>query len=148
MKFVIFCFRIAKTGRFDVYRAANHLLRLTVEGRICMATYPPNFFTEEEKWKSETETKQLVNLVLRTKNDRENFTLARSEDDGSTKIGVDVHHLAVDGGKKNFLAFKNFLIIKNFLTFHDFYFDVISSSFSAEFKKMRTRIGNLCMWIS
>ncbi|XP_063722720.1 guanine nucleotide-binding protein-like 1 [Symsagittifera roscoffensis] len=56
-------FRIARTSKFDVYRAANHLLRLTVEGRICMATYPPNYFSEEHMWRSSEETKQLIKLV-------------------------------------------------------------------------------------
>ncbi|XP_015792543.1 guanine nucleotide-binding protein-like 1 [Tetranychus urticae] len=37
----------AKTGRPDVYRAANHLLRLTLDGRtLCLIFYPPNYWKE------------------------------------------------------------------------------------------------------
>jgi hypothetical protein len=33
----------AKAARPDVYRAANSILRLAVEGRLCMAMKPPNY---------------------------------------------------------------------------------------------------------
>lgn len=34
-------FLTAKAARPDVYRAANHLLRITLDGRICFRMYPP-----------------------------------------------------------------------------------------------------------
>lgn len=40
-----------KAARPDVARAANHLLRLSLEGRICLYLRPPNFSAEEERWK-------------------------------------------------------------------------------------------------
>lgn len=36
-------FLTAKAARPDVYRAANHILRLALEGRLCLCTRPPGF---------------------------------------------------------------------------------------------------------
>lgn len=36
-------YRTAKAARLDVYRAANHILRLALEGRIVLATLPKGF---------------------------------------------------------------------------------------------------------
>lgn len=56
-------YRVAKTSRYDVYRAANHLLRLTVEGKICMLTYPPGFFLKRQFWLTHEETVALNNSI-------------------------------------------------------------------------------------
>lgn len=37
----------ARTARWDSYRAANSLLRLSLEGKICLHIYPPNW-TEDK----------------------------------------------------------------------------------------------------
>lgn len=36
-------FYTAKAARLDTYRAANSLLRMALEGRICIYVYPPNW---------------------------------------------------------------------------------------------------------
>ncbi|XP_070510977.1 guanine nucleotide-binding protein-like 1 isoform X4 [Cardiocondyla obscurior] len=36
-------FKTAKAARLDTYRAANSLLRMTLEGKICLYVYPPNW---------------------------------------------------------------------------------------------------------
>jgi len=36
-------FITARAGRPDTYRAANHLLRMTLSGKICLALRPPGF---------------------------------------------------------------------------------------------------------
>ncbi|GIZ04018.1 guanine nucleotide-binding protein-like 1, partial [Caerostris extrusa] len=44
-------FRTAKAARPDVYRAANNILRMALDGRtICLAFYPPNFTKEKAMW--------------------------------------------------------------------------------------------------
>lgn len=48
-------FKTARAARLDTYRAANSLLRLTLEGKICLYIYPP-------KW---TIQKGIVSLFLR-----------------------------------------------------------------------------------
>ncbi|XP_054715883.1 guanine nucleotide-binding protein-like 1 [Uloborus diversus] len=46
-------FHTAKTSRPDVYRAANNILRMALDGRtICLAFYPPSFTKEKEMWKN------------------------------------------------------------------------------------------------
>ena len=40
-------FITAKAARNDVYRAANNILRLTVEGRLCMCMRPPGYSTQK-----------------------------------------------------------------------------------------------------
>lgn len=36
-------FKTARAARLDTYRAANSLLRMTLEGKICLYIYPPNW---------------------------------------------------------------------------------------------------------
>lgn len=43
-------FQTAKAGRTDVYRGANSLLRLAVDGKIVMCVYPPNFIAERGQY--------------------------------------------------------------------------------------------------
>lgn len=46
---VIKGFLTARSGRPDVYRAANHLLRMALDGRtLCMAFYPPDYLAQKE----------------------------------------------------------------------------------------------------
>ena len=40
-------FLTAKAGRPDVYRAANNLLRLSVDGRLCLCMRPPNYTAQK-----------------------------------------------------------------------------------------------------
>lgn len=41
-------FRTAKAARPDVYRAANNILRMALDGRtLCLAFYPPNYTKEK-----------------------------------------------------------------------------------------------------
>lgn len=41
-------FLTARSGRPDVYRAANHLLRMALDGRtLCMSFYPPDYLSQK-----------------------------------------------------------------------------------------------------
>ena len=40
-------FHTAKAARLDTYRAANNLLRMTLEGKICVYAYPPKWTAEK-----------------------------------------------------------------------------------------------------
>jgi len=42
-------YHTAKTSRLDSYRAANHILRLALEGRIVLALRPPGYAQNEGK---------------------------------------------------------------------------------------------------
>ena len=41
----------AKAARLDTYRAANSLLRMALDGTICMYAYPPGWSTEKGIYK-------------------------------------------------------------------------------------------------
>ncbi|GFY74754.1 guanine nucleotide-binding protein-like 1 [Trichonephila inaurata madagascariensis] len=44
-------FRTARAARPDVYRAANNILRMALDGRtVCLAFYPPNYTKEKAMW--------------------------------------------------------------------------------------------------
>lgn len=40
-------FRTARAARLDTYRAANSLLRMALEGKICLYIYPPNWTADK-----------------------------------------------------------------------------------------------------
>lgn len=40
-------FLTAKAARFDSYRAANHILRMTLDGKICLCLYPPHYIEKK-----------------------------------------------------------------------------------------------------
>lgn len=40
----------ARTARFDCYRSANSLLRMALEGKICVYAYPPGWSADKENW--------------------------------------------------------------------------------------------------
>ncbi|KAK3927256.1 Guanine nucleotide-binding protein-like 1 [Frankliniella fusca] len=48
-------FLTAKAARLDSYRAANHLLRMSLEGKICMCLYPPGYTSKKEFWATHPE---------------------------------------------------------------------------------------------
>jgi hypothetical protein len=42
-------FLTAKAARLDAYRGANHMLRMALDGKICLCFYPPDFTAEKGK---------------------------------------------------------------------------------------------------
>lgn len=58
-------FMTAKAGRPDVYRAANSLLRLAVDGKVVMCVYPPSFISKRAEWQQHSETKEIAILQER-----------------------------------------------------------------------------------
>lgn len=42
-------FFTAKTARLDTYRAANNLLRMCLDGKICLCLYPPDYICKKGK---------------------------------------------------------------------------------------------------
>jgi len=43
-------FLTAKAARPDVYRAANNILRMALEGRLCLCFSPPGYTTQQGQW--------------------------------------------------------------------------------------------------
>ncbi|KAG9344967.1 hypothetical protein JZ751_009507 [Albula glossodonta] len=55
-------YKTAKAARNDVYRAANSLLRLAIDGRLCLCLRPPGFSSQKEKWESHPDLPEIVAL--------------------------------------------------------------------------------------
>ncbi|XP_047368534.1 guanine nucleotide-binding protein-like 1 [Vespa velutina] len=64
-------FYTAKAARPDTYRAANSLLRMSLEGRICIYVYPPNWFANKENWEQhpEVETVKWIQAKIHEEDD-------------------------------------------------------------------------------
>lgn len=45
-------FVTARTARFDTYRAANSLLRMALEGKLCIYLYPPGWAANKDEWET------------------------------------------------------------------------------------------------
>ncbi|XP_046401008.1 guanine nucleotide-binding protein-like 1 [Ischnura elegans] len=55
----------AKAARLDTYRAANHLLRMATEGKICLCLRPPGFKDNKDSWEKNEEVKEILWLQAR-----------------------------------------------------------------------------------
>ncbi|XP_013073430.2 guanine nucleotide-binding protein-like 1 [Biomphalaria glabrata] len=56
-------FTTSKAGRPDVYRAANSLLRLAVDGQLCLCFRPPKYKDHSEQLLSDPETNKLSTIL-------------------------------------------------------------------------------------
>ncbi|XP_043533808.1 guanine nucleotide-binding protein-like 1 [Chiloscyllium plagiosum] len=55
-------YKTAKAARNDVYRAANSILRLTVDGRLCLCMRPPGYTVQKAEWQQHVETLEIAAL--------------------------------------------------------------------------------------
>ncbi|KAH3803047.1 guanine nucleotide-binding protein-like 1 [Dreissena polymorpha] len=55
-------FYTAKAARLDGNRGANNLLRLAVEGRLCLCLFPPGYTKKKELWSEHGDTEAFVEL--------------------------------------------------------------------------------------
>ncbi|KAG8448678.1 hypothetical protein GDO86_015671 [Hymenochirus boettgeri] len=53
-------YKTAKASRSDTYRAANSLLRLAVDGRLCLCMRPPGYSLQKEDWELHPDTKEMA----------------------------------------------------------------------------------------
>jgi len=54
----------AKASRPDVYRAANSILRMAVDGRLCLWMRPPGYTANKESWDLHKVTKYILSLQI------------------------------------------------------------------------------------
>uniref|UniRef100_A0A7N9ALT7 Guanine nucleotide-binding protein-like 1 n=1 Tax=Mastacembelus armatus TaxID=205130 RepID=A0A7N9ALT7_9TELE len=59
-------YKTAKAARNDVYRAANSLLRLAVDGRLCLCLRPPGYSCLREHWENHPDLPEIMALQGRT----------------------------------------------------------------------------------
>uniref|UniRef100_A0A8C5QJ13 Guanine nucleotide-binding protein-like 1 n=1 Tax=Leptobrachium leishanense TaxID=445787 RepID=A0A8C5QJ13_9ANUR len=53
-------YKTAKAARSDTYRAANSILRLAVDGRLCMCMRPPGYALQKESWEQHPDTIEII----------------------------------------------------------------------------------------
>lgn len=70
-------FLTARSGRPDVYRAANHLLRMALDGRtLCMTFFPPDYISQKQShWEQHENIEKIERIQGR-------HNIVRDEDDG------------------------------------------------------------------
>ncbi|KAF8773110.1 guanine nucleotide-binding protein-like 1 isoform X1 [Argiope bruennichi] len=86
-------FRTARTARPDVYRAANNILRMALDGRtICLAFYPPNYTKEKAAWAEHPGLGEILAVqAYRRKNSDDNQdTFSISSELNSLKMSEDI----------------------------------------------------------
>lgn len=77
-------FKNARSGRLDSYRAANSLLRMALEGKICLYVYPPNWTNEKEKWENHADVEMVRWIQARNQKDDLNTLEYVSSEDNDT----------------------------------------------------------------
>ncbi|XP_014261286.1 guanine nucleotide-binding protein-like 1 [Cimex lectularius] len=74
-------FYTARTARLDTYRAANNILRITLDGRIILCLLPPGYVAEKEKWESHPEVESVDWIMAREQNIEENSDLSTEDEE-------------------------------------------------------------------
>ncbi|XP_053182404.1 guanine nucleotide-binding protein-like 1 [Scomber japonicus] len=55
-------YKTAKAARNDVYRAANSLLRLAIDGRLCLCLRPPSYSCLKDHWENHPDLPEIMAL--------------------------------------------------------------------------------------
>ncbi|CAH2083344.1 unnamed protein product [Euphydryas editha] len=86
----------AKTARLDTYRAANNILRMALDGKICLWLRPPNYTEEREKYEKCEEIKYIKWVqaltnedAVQTPSDSGNENSASDDDDDESEESGD-----------------------------------------------------------
>lgn len=90
-------FYTAKAARLDTYRAANHLLRMALEGKIPFFMLPPGYSSSKEKWATHTDIKvvEWIQAASLKHNEDKDPSLSDFESDEEEEEGARSH---VDSG--------------------------------------------------
>lgn len=89
-------FFTAKASRPDVYRAANHILRLALDGRINLCLRPPNFTKNKDQWIADPRAdaiEQQIQLAV-DKQKRPDSSVSGDDDDSEAFPTSDDHPIA------------------------------------------------------
>ncbi|TTD18131.1 Guanine nucleotide-binding protein-like 1 [Bagarius yarrelli] len=78
-------YKTAKAARNDVYRAANSLLRLAMDGRLCLCFRPPGYTQEIDKWESHPDLAEIIALQGRKSADEENGEMDEDDEESSSE---------------------------------------------------------------
>ena len=91
-------FITARTGRLDSYRAANSLLRMALEGKICIYIYPPDWVVNKKKWEDHPDVEVVRWIQARNRgedcDDHAGKLYVSSEDEEDTEDQSETHEHA------------------------------------------------------
>lgn len=65
-------FYTARAARLDTSRAANHILRLALEGKICLCLRPAGYSKKKDVWKNHLEIEEIFKIQAKTKSENRN----------------------------------------------------------------------------
>ncbi|KAI3361158.1 hypothetical protein L3Q82_013362, partial [Scortum barcoo] len=77
-------YKTAKAARNDVYRAANSLLRLAIDGRLCLCLRPPGYSCLREHWENHPDLPEIMALQGRTTTEEEGGGERDDDEDGES----------------------------------------------------------------
>ncbi|KAK5621160.1 hypothetical protein CRENBAI_012607 [Crenichthys baileyi] len=76
-------YKTAKAAHNDVYRAANSLLRLAIDGRLCLCLRPPGYSCLKEHWENHLDLPDIIALQGRAA-EEEGSAEREDEEDGES----------------------------------------------------------------
>ncbi|TRY60734.1 hypothetical protein DNTS_007807, partial [Danionella cerebrum] len=79
-------YKTAKAARNDVYRAANSLLRLTIDGRLSLCLRPPGFTQSKDAWESHPLLSEILSLQGRKDEEQE---CTEQDEDAESSSGLE-----------------------------------------------------------
>lgn len=78
-------YKTARAARNDTYRAANNILRMALDGRICIYLRPPEYFRNKDKWENHEDA-----IELKTNGIRADRVLDLDSDGEENEMRVDL----------------------------------------------------------
>ncbi|RXN05678.1 guanine nucleotide-binding -like 1 [Labeo rohita] len=75
-------YKTAKAARNDVYRAANSLLRLAIDGRLCLCLRPPGYTQSKDEWESHPGLAEII--AIQGRKEEEEECGDREDDEGES----------------------------------------------------------------
>ncbi|XP_051576517.1 guanine nucleotide-binding protein-like 1 isoform X1 [Myxocyprinus asiaticus] len=82
-------YKTAKAARNDVYRAANSLLRLAIDGRLCLCLQPPGYSQSKDEWESHPDLAEIIALQGRKE---EEECGEREDEEGESSSELEEEH--------------------------------------------------------
>ncbi|XP_052003214.1 guanine nucleotide-binding protein-like 1 [Xyrauchen texanus] len=83
-------YKTAKAARNDVYRAANSLLRLAIDGRHCLCLQPPGYTQSKDDWESHPDLSEIIALQGTTEEEEE--CGEREDEEGESSSELEEEH--------------------------------------------------------
>ncbi|KAA0703185.1 Guanine nucleotide-binding protein-like 1 GTP-binding protein HSR1 [Triplophysa tibetana] len=79
-------YKTAKAARNDVYRAANSLLRLANDGRLCLCMRPPGYSQSKDEWESHPDLAEIIALQGRKDEEEEGREKEDEDSESSSEL--------------------------------------------------------------